>query len=229
MKNLILIFPLCLQFIVLPTSAALMKFSFEGTITEVVNSGNELWDPAAVVGTTIKGHFLMDTELAKGGREETSYYWWNNIDSAPGALTSNVLFNAEQYSLSSDNDYREMYDAYVTDEFLEYYSGDFDEDGSPVADGITLTDKEIEETQLSTGYLYKSEKLSLGFFDGINDFLTDIRHVPGEFEPQPDWLQDFIWEDDGTPNNGKFSYGSFEYYESFSDINSNQNIHFDSK
>lgn len=215
MKSFLLAVSFSLSLITIPSHAALMKFSFTGEITAVENSAAEVWDAATLTGQSIQGYFLMDTEIAKGGREETSYYWWHNIDSGPGALTSAIGFLDNDYLLTSDHDYLPMYDGWSTDEFLDYYSGDVNENGEPVADGIALRDNENAEKLVSGGTLYNQKELSIGFFDSINDFLTDFRYVAGEVEPQPDWQQEFIWQDDGMQNNGKSSGGTFSISESF--------------
>lgn len=223
----LIVLSILLQFVALHSSAALMKISFEGEITHVENKAAELWDPTTVVGTTIKGYMLMDTELASNGREETSYYWWDNIDSGPGALSTFLMIDGVNYSLLSENDFSDVYADYVTDEFLEYQSG-IDEFGMPVADRIWLRDTERYHEKLIDGDLFYDELLSLAFLDNTNDFLTDFGPVFGKLEPQPDWLQEFVWVNDGTPNNGKIGAGSFEHYQSFTDLALNQVIRLDS-
>ena len=195
------------------TSAALVKFSFEGEVTEFENIVGSLWEPS-VVGAKISGYMIMDTELAIGGREEVSYYWWNNIDNEPGALTTFFEILGESYVLSGDYDYNAMYDSYVTDEFLEY-GGGVDEYGDAVPDNFGLKDTEKQEFTVDGEETFINKKFAFGISDSLIDFLTDFRPVPGISEPQPDWLQEILWVDDGTIDNGKSGGGYFDYYESF--------------
>lgn len=209
------------------SSAALMKFSFQGVITGVENREGAYWDPTSIVGASITGYMIMDTELALGGREEVSYYWWNNIDSDPGALSTNFDIADVNYGLSSQYDFNAMYDSYVTDEFLEY-GGGIDENGKPVADHMGLRDTEQYEESSANHDLFYSKKFSFGISDIDNEFLTDFRPVPGQSEPQPDWLQEYVWTDDGSLNNGKSGGGSYRYFETHSDLATNQTSRIDS-
>ncbi|MBN23564.1 MAG: hypothetical protein CL578_00745 [Alteromonadaceae bacterium] len=209
------------------SSAALMKFSFQGVITGVENTEGAYWDPTSIVGASITGYMIMDTELALGGREEVSYYWWKNIDSDPGALSTNFDIADVNYGLSSQYDFNAMYDSYVTDEFLEY-GGGIDENGKPIADHMGLRDTEQYEESSVNHDLFYSKKFSFGISDIDNEFLTDFRPVPGQSEPQPDWLQEYVWTDDGSLNNGKSGGGSYRYFETHSDLATNQTSRIDS-
>ncbi len=217
MNRIFLLLMLSLQVFSFSSHAVLMKYSFTGKITEVENEADIVWATSTTIGQDVSGYFLLDTEIVKGGREETSYYWWHNIDDGPGALTSAVRFAGFEYQLTSDFDFLPMYGAWGTDEFIEYFSGIDLSLPVPekVADGITLRDQEKTETQVANGVIDFDKELSFGFFDSINDFLTDFRYIPGESEPQPDWTQTFEWEDDGQANNGKSSGGSFNITEYF--------------
>ncbi|AMJ96214.1 hypothetical protein AVL56_19105 [Alteromonas stellipolaris] len=211
-RNVIILFTLMMSF---SSSAALVKFSFEGKVTDIDNIVGSFWD-SSVIGAKISGYMIMDTERAIGGREETSYYWWNNIDSDPGALTTFFEILGKSYILSGDYDYNAMYDSYVTDEFLEY-GGGIDEYGDAVPDNFGLKDTEQHETIVNGDETFINKKFAFGISDSLIDFLTDFRPVPGVGEPQPDWLQEILWVNDGTIDNGKSGGGSFDYYETFDD------------
>ena len=74
-RNVIILFTLMMSF---SSSAALVKFSFEGKVTDIDNIVGSFWD-SSVIGAKISGYMIMDTERAIGGREETSYYWLSLI------------------------------------------------------------------------------------------------------------------------------------------------------
>tara|TARA_R110000744_G_C19327554_1_gene558222 strand:+ start:647 stop:1510 length:864 start_codon:yes stop_codon:yes gene_type:complete len=208
-------------------SAALMKFSFEGEITEVENRGDMLWDPAAVIGTKIIGHMIMDiTKVSRGGPQGDAYWNYHN-DNNPGALQSFLMLGGSNYSLLSENDFNETHSSYLIDEYIDHYSGVLSS-GRPVADSISLKDTEIYQEMLADGDLYHQEALSFNYSDSINDFLTDIGPVSGSYEDQPDWRQEYIWTNDGSPNNGKTGAGGFGYYEKVTDLDSNLTTNFDS-
>ncbi|WP_339771214.1 hypothetical protein [uncultured Paraglaciecola sp.] len=210
MKPSLLLPLLLISLLSLPSAASMMKFSFTGHITQVDNNSNQVWDPLDLMGTKITGYFLMDVELASHGREETSFYWWHNIDYGPGALASSINIANKNYSLSGENDYNALHDGWNTNEYLEYYSG-LDQFARPVNDLISLSDNEIVGTQTPEGDLYFQQHISIVFSDSFNDFLKDFGPSVGGAEPQPDWRQTFSWENDGSANNGKMGKGGFSY------------------
>ncbi|WP_339772293.1 hypothetical protein [uncultured Paraglaciecola sp.] len=207
-------------------SAALMKFSFEGHITDVENTKDVYWEPISTLGASISGYMIMDTELALGGREEVSYYWWHNIDSDPGALSTHFELGGDTYTLSSEYDYNAMYDSYVTNEFLEY-GGGIDESGLPIPDNMGLRDTEQQEYITANTEVFSDKKFAFGISDTNSNFLTDFRPVPGQSEPQPDWLQEYVWTNDGT-DNGRSGGGSYRYYYATTDLATNSTTAIDS-
>ena len=210
-----------------PSAASMMKFAFTGQITQVENNDSQVWDPIDLIGAEVTGYFLMDVELASHGREETSFYWWDNIDYGPGALVSSIDIANQTYFISGENDYNALHSGWNTNEYLEYYSG-LDQFDEPVTDSLYLSDNENIETQTPQGDLYSNQRLSISFSDSMNDFLQDFGPGNGSVEPQPDWLQTFIWENDGSDNNGKAGIGQYHYSQTLLPFSGGRDSQFDS-
>jgi len=227
MKRSLLLPLISALFVSFPSAASMMKFAFTGQITQVENDASQVWDPVELIGVEVTGYFLMDVELASHGREETSFYWWHNIDYGPGALVSSIDIANQTYFISGENDYNALHSGWNTNEYLEYYSG-LDQFSRPVTDSLYLSDNENIETQTPQGDLYFDQRLSISFSDSMNDFLQDFGPGNGSVEPQPDWLQTFIWENDGSDNNGKAGTGVFYYNQTLIPLSGDRDSQFDS-
>lgn len=207
-----LVFAKFLVLILFSVSAhsALVKFSFIGQVTSAENDAALIWDPDAIIGTSVQGYFLLNTSFLVSGRQETGYYYWWNIDNGPGALTSSFTALGELYLLTAVNDYYAMY-GWRTDEFIGVNNGP-DFDSGPIADSLFLRDQGLFETTVSHGELWQRQRLSIDFWDFINNFLTFPDGFSDDNPPRLD--QEFVWFDDDPQSSEQYGTGVFDYRQS---------------
>lgn len=194
--------------------ASLVKYSFSGVVTGVENNAQVIWDPSTILGATIEGYYLLDLDLLGYGREETSWYYWWNIDNRAGALSSFLQVNGQQYQITADNDFNSMYMDWQTNEYIEVTDGPVF-DGGFISDSLTLVDQELFTETVTNGEIFQRQRLQINFNDPVQDFVA----FPSDFsDTNPPLLdREFQWFDNDFANSEKQGNGTFDFRRIFTD------------
>src|SRR3990167_1358652 len=192
--------------------ATLMEVQFTGLVTSVNNLAGQLWSADAFAGREIKGRYLLDTAAAGEGHEETSFYWWWDIDNKAGALTTDFQIAGQSFQLTGDYDYDAAVEGWRTNEFLAIEHG-IGDDGTPVADHLYLKDNETrEELQGDISNFYR-KTFEISVSDSLNNFLSGLTLD-----------QTFQWTDTDPLDNQTNGDGQFKYYQSRTRFNGDEEL-----
>ncbi|HVL00705.1 MAG TPA: PEP-CTERM sorting domain-containing protein [Dongiaceae bacterium] len=160
--------------------AAVMEISFSGEIYAVENKVGDYWegDADSLVGTPVQGRYWLDATAAGEGRQETSFYWWWDIDNRSGVMTSEISVGGRQIDLTGDHDCFDIMgnNECQAGEFIDLYTDDLDDGELETADSLHLKDQDQVTVVLDLDggvatYAESSEILEINFGDIINDIL----------------------------------------------------------
>ncbi|AXT37209.1 hypothetical protein D1814_00130 [Alteromonas sp. BL110] len=198
-------------------NSAIVTYNFNGFVSEVENSALEFFDPFDLLGEQVTGSFTLDTSAPIRGRLETSYYWWSVHDNDRPAITSSISFGDMLFKLNNEGVYQPEYDEYYPEEMLEMYDGPTYDDGY-IGDGISLKDYARKTTLFSDRSLERTQDLSFGFRDLINDFLAFNEDTLLRDE-MPDFTSPVSWFDNDLTTGTQKGGGSLKLVERVDDVN----------